>query len=136
MSNLSAFLNPVSVAEEKEVVISKRFLDGMGKPAPFKIRSISQVENESISKKCSGYRKVKGQQVEYFDNIRYSQELVLAAVVFPDMREAELCERYGVADPALTASAMLLPGEFSSLVQEIMNLSGFEEEDVQAKAKN
>lgn len=81
MSNLSAFLNPVSVAEEKEVVISKRFLDGMGKPAPFKIRSISQVENESISKKCSGYRKVKGQQVEYFDNIRYLNSTVDAYIV-------------------------------------------------------
>lgn len=136
MSNLSAFLNPVSVSEEKEVIVSKRFQDEKGKPVPFKIRSLSQVENEALSKKCSGYRKVKGQQVEYFDNIRYSQELVLAAVVFPDMRDADLCKRYGVADPALTASAMLLPGEFSRLVEEIMGLSGFEEEDAQAKAKN
>lgn len=136
MSNLSAFLNPVSVNEEKDVVVSKRFVGEDGQPVPFRIRSLSQVENESISKKCSGYRKISGQQVEYFDNVKYSRELVLAAVVSPDLKDADLCKRYGVADPALTASSMLLPGEFSQLVQEIMVLSGFEDEDIQAKAKN
>lgn len=136
MSNLSAFLNPVSLSEEKDVVISKRFQDENGNPVPFRIRSLSQMENEKLSKKCSGYRKINGQQVEYFDNVRYSRELVLASVVLPDLSDAELCKRYGVADPALTASSMLLPGEFAQLVQEIMTLSGFEDEGMQEKAKN
>lgn len=136
MSKLSAFLNPVSLSEEKDVVISKRFIGEDGKPVPFHIRSLTQVENENISKKCSGYRKINGQQIEFFDNVKYSRELVLAAVVEPDLRDAELCKRYGVADPSFTASAMLLPGEFAELVKEIMDVSGFEDDDPQAKAKN
>ena len=42
MSNLSAFLHPVTTQEEKEVILSKRFLDETGEPAKFKIRSITQ----------------------------------------------------------------------------------------------
>ena len=39
MSALSAFLHPAVPTEEKELVISKRFLGADGKPVPFKIRA-------------------------------------------------------------------------------------------------
>lgn len=136
MSKLSAFLNPVSFGEEKDVVVSQRFLDENGNPVPFHIRALTQAENEEIIKKCNTYRKVKGQQVEFFDQPRYSRELVLAAVVSPDLRSAEICNKYGVADPSYAASAMLLSGEFTALLQEILALSGFEDSDVQQQAKN
>ena len=48
MSNLSAFLHPVTVQEEKEIVISRRFLDEDGNPAKFKIRSITQDEADAL----------------------------------------------------------------------------------------
>ena len=42
MSALSAFLHPAVPTEEKELVISKRFLGADGKPVPFKIRALTQ----------------------------------------------------------------------------------------------
>ena len=41
MSKLSAFLHPVAVQEEKEVVVSRRFQDEDGKPVPFRIRALT-----------------------------------------------------------------------------------------------
>lgn len=38
MSKLSAFLHPIINQEEKEIVISRRFVDEQGEPIPFKIR--------------------------------------------------------------------------------------------------
>ena len=40
MSRLSAFLNPLPIQQEKEVVISSRFADEEGNPVPFKIRAL------------------------------------------------------------------------------------------------
>lgn len=50
MSALSAFLHPAVPTEEKELVISKRFLGADGKPVPFKIRALTQEENSSLLK--------------------------------------------------------------------------------------
>ena len=69
MSNLSAFIKPEYLREEKEIVISKRFTDEAGNPVPFKIRSISQEENEQITKASRRQRKVSGTVQEYLDTI-------------------------------------------------------------------
>lgn len=53
MSRLDAFLHPVQTEDTREVVISKRFVDKDGKPVPFKIRSITQEENNGIIKACT-----------------------------------------------------------------------------------
>ena len=53
MINLSAFLHPVTVQEEKEIVISRRFLDEDGNPAKFKIRSITQDEADALLKQST-----------------------------------------------------------------------------------
>lgn len=50
MSKLSAFLHPVTTSEEKEVVISNRFQDESGQPVPFKIRALTQEENDAITR--------------------------------------------------------------------------------------
>ena len=76
MGSLSAFLNPVKT-ENKEVIISDRFQEN-GKPVPFVIRPITQVENEDLIKK---HRKVDKQGVEIFNRIQYQQELTATAVV-------------------------------------------------------
>ena len=50
MSNLSAFLHPVTVQEEKEIVISRRFLDEDGNTARFNIRYLTQDDAEALLK--------------------------------------------------------------------------------------
>lgn len=148
MSKLSAFLHPVTVCEEREIVVSPRFvernekgdpiLDKEGKmiPKPFKIRAISQEESDSITKQSRRTRKVNGQFQEYIDPTEFSRRMVVAATVEPDFTSTEMCEGFGVLDPLLVPAKMLLSGEFSKLLTAITQLSGFDSEDVEQEAKN
>ena len=133
MSKLSAFLHPVVENKEKEVVISNRFLDEKGNPIPFKIRAITQEENDAILKLSTRRAKENGQTVEKLDNVDFSRRMVVAATVFPDFHEKELCDAYGVMDPLLVPGKMLLSGEYSRLMREITALSGFDTLDEEVK---
>lgn len=134
MSKLSAFLHPVA-PEPKEVVISDRFLDNNGNPVPFKIRPLTQEENDALVRKAKRTKTVKGVPQEYVDSSALSRATVVAATVEPDFSSAELCEAYGVLDPSMVPGKMLLSGEYAKLMQEISDLSGFKL-DVEDEAKN
>ena len=148
MSNLSAFLHPVQVSEEKEIIISDRFVqrDEKGEPVkdkagnyipvPFKIRSLTQEENDALIKKARRTRRVNGQLQEQHDSIAYGRALIVAATVEPDFASEEMCQAYGVLDPNLVPAKMLNPGEYSKLTQAITELSGFEDDLAADEAKN
>lgn len=136
MSKLSAFLHPVQVSLEKEIVISDRFQDENGNPVPFKIRSITQEENENLLKKARRVRKVNGQIQEYSDSTEYSRSMVVAATVEPDFSSKEMCDTYGVLDPNLVPVKMLLTGEYTKLLQAIVELSGLGDDFAAEEAKN
>ena len=95
MSALSAFLHPAVTREEKEIIISKRFLGEDGKPTPFKIRSLTQEENAAIIKASTRQKKVDGQWQDSIDAIVRRARTIVEATGFPVCRSAELCERYG-----------------------------------------
>ena len=124
MSKLSAFLHPLA-PEPKEIIISERFLGEDGKPVPFKIRPLTQEENDALVKRAKRTRTVNGVAQEYIDSSFLSRATVLAATVEPNFAEKELCDAYGVLDPALVPGKMLLSGEYAKLVQAINDLSGF-----------
>ena len=138
MNRLSAFLHPAVAQETAEVVISKRFLDEEGKPVPFKIRSLTQEQNDALIKLAT--RAVKdrsGRSQEKLDSIDYTRRLIVAATVEPDFSSKELCDAYGVMDPLMVPGRMLLAGEYRTLSDKIMELSGFDDAgDVEAEAKN
>lgn len=136
MSKLSAFLHPVTAQEEKEVVISKRFVDGQGNPVPFRIRALTQEENDRITKQATRQVKVNGQPVEKLDNVDFSRRMVVAATVEPDFSSKEMCDAYGVLDPLLVPGKMLLSGEYGRLMTEITQLSGFGDDTAEDEAKN
>lgn len=136
MSNLSAFLHPVTMQEEKEVVISKRFLDEDGKPAKFKIRSVTQDEADALLKQSSRtVKKRDGSMEQTVDDQNFNRRLIVAATVMPDFRAKELCDAYGVLDPLLVPGKMLFSGEFSNLLREILDLSGLTN-SLEDEAKN
>lgn len=129
MSQLSAFLHPVTVQEEKEVIVSKRFQDEKGNPVPFKIRAITQEENEKLRKAATRVSKVNGKRVETFDPGNYSVRVVVAGTVVPDFSSKEMCDAYGVLDPLMVPGKMLLSGEYAKLSSAILELSGFDESE-------
>ena len=136
-SRLSAFLHPTAVQEEKEVIISKRFLGEDGEPVPFRIRSLTQEENDELIKKSTRVTTKNGQRQEALDSLAYNRRIIVAATVEPDMASKELCDAYGVMDPLLVPGKMLLSGEYGKLLREILTLSGFHtDENVEETAKN
>ena len=135
MSALSAFLHPAVTREEKEVIISKRFLGEDGKPVPFKIRSLTQEETAAIIKAATRQKKVDGQWQDSIDANELSARTIVEATVFPDFRSAELCEKYGTKDPVQVPGKMLLAGEFGRLIDAVSKLSGFDK-SLDEEAKN
>lgn len=135
MSALSAFLHPAVTSEEKEVIISKRFLGEDGKPVPFKIRSLTQEENAAIIKAATRQKKVNGQWQDSLDGNELGARTIVEATVFPDFRSAELCEAYGTKDPVQVPGKMLLAGEFGRLIDAVSELSGFDK-SLDEEAKN
>lgn len=136
MSTLSAFLKPVKTTIEKEVVISDRFVGDDGKPVPFKVRAISQEENDALVRAATKTRNENGQRVERLDSVEYAQRLIVAATVSPDFRAKDICEAYGVVSPLMVPGKMLLSGEYSRLMKVITGLSGFDEAAQDEELKN
>lgn len=137
MGVLSAFLHPEPMDITKEIIISDRFKED-GKPVPFKIRTISQAENDALVKKAQKVDMVRGRRIQYQDDQKYTNSLIVACTVQPDFRDAELCQAYGTLDPLEVPGKMLLSGETAKLVEAIMTLNGFsiqspEEEEEEAK---
>lgn len=136
MNKLSAFLHPVITREEKEVVISRRFQDEDGNPVPFKIRALSQEENESLVKAATiSYRDRTGANASKFDRLKYTRSLVVEGTVDPDFRAKDMCDAYGVMDPLQVPIKMLYAGEFQKLADAIAELSGIGE-DLEEEVKN
>ncbi len=135
MNALSAFLHPAVTREEKEIVISKRFLGEDGKPTPFKIRSLTQEENAVIIKAATHPKKVDGQWQDSLDANELGARTIVEATIFPDFRSAELCEAYGTKDPVEVPGKMLFAGEFSRLLNAVSKLSGFDK-SLDEEAKN
>lgn len=132
MSSLKAFLNPVQV-ENQEIVVSNRFMED-GKSVPFIIRPITQKENEQLIKK---YTKKDKKGTETFNRTEYVQALTASAVVFPNLSDVKLQDKYGLGETE-TLKNMLLVGEYATLAQAVQSLSGLDtdiNEDIE-EAKN
>ena len=137
MSNLSAFLHPVSRSGEKNLVISSRFLDEKGNPQTFTIKALTQEEVDGITRKSQKTRKVNGQMQEYLDSVEFGRRLVVAATVFPNFADKDLCSTYGTMDPLQVPGKMLLSGEYNKLLNAITELSGFDDnQEIEEQAKN
>ena len=139
MGVLEAFLHPIAVEETKKVEISKRFVGEDGKPVPFEIKTIPQGENSQLIKKFTRRKLVNGTTTEIFDTSAYTNALIVECTVQPDFQDSRMCEAYGVLDPMMVPGKMLLSGEYSALVGEIMKLNGFDADSLlkdEEEAKN
>ena len=90
MADLYAFLHPVEINEVKPVVISDRFKDQNGNVVPFKIKALTQAENDEITKKSRKIKKIDGVSQTMFDSVEYNKRLVIAATVEPDFSSKEI----------------------------------------------
>lgn len=130
MSDLSSFFAQNVQAEvTAEVVVSDRFKDKDGKIIPWKLRSLTEEENELIRKQAT--KKVKGKggvQTPETDMVDYLAKMAVACVVYPELKNAELQASYKVMGADALLRKMLLAGEYSELVQQVQKINGFDKD--------
>ena len=136
MSKLSSFLKPVQDAVEKEVIISKRFVDESGNPVPFRIRALTQEENDQIVRQSTKVEFKNGQRVEYLDSIEFARRTIVAATVEPDFTDKEMCDAYGVVSPLMVPVKMLKAREYNKLMHEISGMADVESCATEEEVKN
>lgn len=124
--SLAAFLKPVEV-ENELVEVSDRYRDEDGKPVKWEIRAITSKENDQLMRRHT--KRDKKTKQEIFDRTSYTNDLVASAVVYPDLKNAELQNAYGVLGEVELLQKMLIMGEFMKLSEEVQKISGLDIED-------
>lgn len=99
--------------------------------APFIVRSIGAEAFANIRKQATVKRRSKtGQIVADTDQDRFTDLLVEASVVQPDLHNAQLQSHYGtIGQPVATAKKMLKAGQFADLQEKIIAINGFDQEE-------
>lgn len=128
MSEFSAFFAQNVVMEKtEEFVVSNRFKDQNGQPISWKLRTLSESENEEIRK--SATQMVKGKGGQRFQETKpevYLVKVASASIVYPDLKNAELQKSYGVIGAEDLLKKMLLAGEYAALVRKVETMNGFD----------
>ena len=116
MSKLSAFLKPTPEGKKKEVIL-ERFTDEHGKVVPFVIKSIRAADNDSLVRKNTDRKTGK------FNSTTYSNQLIVACMVEPDLRSTEICDYYGTIDPNDVPGLMFTIGEKQIIQDAILEIN-------------
>ncbi len=116
MSKLTAFLKPSPEGKRKEVIL-ERFVDEHGKPVPFIVQSIRDVDNEALIEKS------KDKKTGRLRSAEYTNRLIVASMVEPDLRSTEICEYYGTIDPINVPGLMFSVGEKQIIQDAILDIN-------------
>ena len=116
MSKFSAFLKPTPEGKKKEVIL-ERFTDENGKVVPFVIKSIRAADNDSLVRKNTDRKTGK------FNSTTYSNQLIVACMVEPDLRSTEICDYYGTIDPNDVPGLMFTIGEKQIIQDAILEIN-------------
>lgn len=140
MSSLQAFFaQNVQSNIVEEFVVSERFKDENGKPIPWKLRAITEEENEEIRKASTVFVKGKGgtRILETKPEI-YIAKIAVASVIFPNLKDEALQKSYGVIGAENLLKKMLLAGEYANLIQKVQEINGFDRDinDMVDEVKN
>lgn len=129
--DFKAFLkqNVETVGVEK-IVISKRFKGADGNPIEWEIRALTSTEDEQIRRSCTKKVKAPGKRNQWItdtDGNEYLCKLVASCIVYPELNDAELQDSYKVMTAEGLLKAMLLPGEYATLVEKVQAINGYDE---------
>ena len=96
---------------EREVLLTESLTQDGG-PMLFRIRPMSQRENEEIWKRCGE------------DERRYEGAVLAESVVFPDLKDAALQNSYDVVGAERLLAKLLLTGEYDRLRMAVEEING------------
>lgn len=143
MSNLSLFMKKnKKIRENSFYPATKSLTDEKGEPLQWEIKPLTTEESERIRMECTKDVPVPGKRGQYrtkVDTNLYNDKLMVGAIVFPDLYNAELQDSYGVKTPEALLKAMIdNPSEYYDLLNYITEQSGFDRDiqDEIEEAKN
>lgn len=94
--------------ENKKIVISERLTDEQGNAVIWEVKPLSQKENENILKKCRVMKEERKQNL-------YEVMVLAESVVFPDLNNIELQNKYHVVGKEALLLELLTAGEYEKL---------------------
>ncbi len=100
---------------ERELLLTER-LKGEDGALLWRIRPMTQRENEELWKRSGE------------DEGRYQEMILAESVVFPDLKEAALQNRYGALGAERLLAKMLLAGEYDCLRRAVDAINGGEDD--------
>ncbi len=128
MTNLTAFLSQNKIKQENiKFVASNNFIDENKNPIEWEIRAISQNEADELRKSCTKRVKIAGKgYINETDTDLYMSKVAAACTVFPDLKNKELQDSYKVMGDDQLLKAMLSLGEYTTYIQKISDINGFD----------
>lgn len=144
MSNFSKFMKTNKVTRENvQLPVTESLIDpDTGKPVLWTIRPLTSNEVNRLQNECTKQVLVDGKKNKYktkFDTAKWTNALVCASVVEPNLYDAELQDSYGVKTPEELIEQLIDdPGEFNALskfIQEFNHLDLILDDKV-VQAKN
>ena len=142
MSNFSKFMKANKIQKQNVMhPVTKSLTDENGEPLLWEIKPLTTKENEAIRDACTIDVPVKGKPNMFrpkTDMNKYQTKLICAAVVSPDLNNAELQNSYGVMSAEELIKEMVDdPAEYTDLMIFVQNISGFKTlQDEVDEAKN
>ncbi len=142
MSNFSKFMKANKIQKQNVMhPVTKSLVDEKGNPLEWEIKPLTTKENEAIRESCTVDVPVKGKPNIFrpkVDMNKYQTKLICAAIVSPDLNNAELQNSYGVMCPEDLIKEMVDdPAEYTDLLILVQNISGFKTlQDEVDEAKN
>ena len=141
MSELAAFFKQSKPEKKNEFFpASKDFVDKEGKPLLWELRHIPTITMKRIESACTT---IKGKGKVEFDSELFSRKKVAAAVVYPDLRNAELVDSYmsGYSQDDRTPENLIVlmlddPQEFNALLKKINEMGGIKDDAKDEEEKN
>lgn len=144
MSNLTAFFAHNKKGNENiKRAISKKFIDEQGNPIEWEFAPVSperdtELKSESTKRSMITQGKRKGQYNTDFDHFKYQRLLTVESIVFPNIKDKELQDSYGVMGADALLGKMLTIGEMADASAAAQEVNGYEAEleDLVEEVKN
>lgn len=116
-----------------KLAVSEAFLDESGKPIEWEIKALSMKEFNDAVDQATGPNGERNRD-------KMNNEIIAAAVVFPDLHDADLQDSYGAKNEAALVREMFegYAGDYVKLLNAIMDYSGLNDSltNKVAEAKN
>lgn len=125
MGNLNAFMNPVYKERTIEIDLGDRFIDPeTGEHEKVLMKTLTQEQMQEISRSSIKEIKVGGKTVRDVDAVENMNKCLVEAIVFPDLRNHDLCVKNGTQLPHELPPKMFLVDEYTKLTQAFAKLHG------------